>query len=74
MQAAVKATRRAARVWMKTSEREGLLFEWLGLAERNCIKLNPPTAVLLPDFRKLTRAEDGPSKRQSGIIGYRRIE
>jgi hypothetical protein len=56
-QAAMRTTRKAARALIERLDRLGLLFQRSGLTRRERITGNPPTTVLLPDFRELPRAQ-----------------
>src|SRR5277367_819209 len=57
MKAAVRATRKVARALMEKLGREGQLYKRPELTGLECITMDPPTAVLLPDFRRPPRAE-----------------
>jgi hypothetical protein len=56
--ATVRATRTGARDLTELLERVGRLFRRPELTGRERITMNPPTAVLLPDFRGLPRAQE----------------
>src|SRR5580704_10003140 len=68
MKAAVRTTRRVARVLMERLEREGLLFKRPELTGWECITMDPPTTVLLPDFRRLPHAEDRQANGSQGLL------
>ena len=73
VEAVMKAAARATEKKRLEDVDARLLFKEPELTRQERITMNPPTAVLLPDFRELPpHAVDRAERRQSGTTGYRR--